>query len=192
MESVDIFALAVLALGIAALGLSVILEGTRMTAASSRHALLRHRIQTRADELAARTRRIDDTAALCGERQGALDRLVAERARLTAVLKSIEATKTVLVHELGEPEAGAQRFDCDLRTAPDFNRIDARRVVFAREIWERPNVARVWADTPDAALAHLQRAFNTRSGIIPARPQRAEAAVGGGGANRNAALRRAS
>lgn len=177
MAALDVFALSVLALGVGALGLSVVYEGTRITAMSGRAALTRRRIQAKADELKALNARIEDTRSRTDLQQATLDRATAERARLTGLIRSLKAAKVEMIHELGEPDGPALRFECDLRTAPDFNRIDQRRMLFAREIWERRNIAHVWADTPDAAMAAVQRAFNLRSGLLPGRLQRSDPAA---------------
>ncbi|MCW2236560.1 hypothetical protein [Azospirillum canadense] len=177
MAALDVFALSVLALGLGALGLSVVYEGTRITAASGRTALTRRRIQAKADELKELNARIEDTKSRTDLQQATLDRLIADRARLTGMIRSLKASKVEMIHELGELDGPALLFECDLRTAPDFNRLDQRRMVFAREIWDRRNIAHVWADTPDAAMAAVQRAFNLRSGLLPGRLQRSAPAA---------------
>lgn len=176
MVAIDVFALAVLALGLGALGLSVVYEGTRITAMTGRAALAKRRIQTRADELKELNARIEDTNSRADLQQAGLDRLVRERGRLTGLITSVKAAKVTLIHELGEPDGAAVLFECDLRTAPDFARLDQRRMMFAREIWDRRNVAHVWADGPDAAMAAVQRAFTLRSGLLPGRLQRPDRA----------------
>lgn len=179
MAAVDVFALCVLALGLGALGLSVVYEGTRITAMSGRTAMARRKRLARAEELKALRGRIADTDSRADAQQAALDRLLAERGRLSGLIKSVQASKVALIHEIGEPDNGVTLYDCDLRTVPDFNCMDTRRLLFAREIWDRRNVAHVWAETPDAAMAAVQRAFNLRSGLLPGRLQRADTAPEG-------------
>ena len=167
----DTFALALLVLCLGALGLSVVYEASRLTATSSRKALVRRKLEAQAADLADLERQIEDAQAESAARQEAVDRLTAERGRLTGLIASVKASKIALVHEIGDAQSGTQRYECELRTTPDFTRLDPRRMLFARAIWDRRNIARVWADTQDAAAAMLQRAFSTRNGVLSSRPQ---------------------
>lgn len=181
--NLDTFAFAVLVLCVGALGLSVIYEASRLTATSSRKALARRKLEAQAADLAALSRQIDDAQAESAARQEAIDRLTAERGRLTGLIASVKASKVVLVHEIGDAQSGAQRYESELRTVPEFARLDPRRLLFARAIWDRRNIARVWADTPDAAAAMLQRAFGTRNGVLSSRPETIPLIPAGNGAN---------
>ncbi len=180
MPTTNLFALCVLALGIGALALAIAYETARITAMSGRSALVRRKLQSRTEELKALTAQVADTGSRADLQQATLDRLVLERGRLTGLIASVKASKVALVHELGDPESSALLYECDLTTTPDFGRIEARRLLFAREIWGCRNVVHVWADTPDEAMAAVQRAFNTRSGLMAGRVQRVvSAAVAG-------------
>jgi len=179
MPSTSLFALCVLGLGGGALALAIAYESARITAMSGRTALARRKLQSRAEELKALNARVADTESRADLQQATLDRLILERGRLTGLIASVKASKVALVHELGDPESSALLFECDLRTTPDFSRIDARRLLFAREIWGYRNIVHVWADTPDEAMAAVGRAFNARSGLLAGRVQRADSAVAG-------------
>ncbi|WP_188259450.1 hypothetical protein [Azospirillum tabaci] len=184
--NMDIFVLAVLVLCVGALGLSVVYEASRLTTTASRKALVRRKLDAQAVDLAALGRRIEDAQAESAVRQEALDRLTAERGRLTGLIASVKASKIALVHEVGDAQSGAQRYESELRTVPEFARLDPRRMLFARAIWERRNIARVWADTPDAAAAMLQRAFSTRNGVLFSRPETIPLIPAASGANEGA------
>ena len=177
MPSTNLFALCVLGLGIGALVLAIAYEATRITAMSGRSALVRRKLQSRTEALKALTGQVADTESRADLQQATLDRLVLERGRLTSLIASVKASKVALVHELGDPESSALLFECDLRTTPDFARIEARRLLFAREIWGCRNVAHVWADTPDEATAAVGRAFNARSGLLAGNVQRVGSAT---------------
>ncbi|WP_448203410.1 hypothetical protein [Azospirillum sp. sgz302134] len=183
MTAADVFALSVLALGVGALGLSVVHEAARITAVGARTALARGKIQARTEELKALKGQIADVESRADLQQATFERLAAERGRINGLINSIKASKVAVVHELGDPESGGTLYECDLRTVPDFNRIDPRNLLFAREIWDRRNIAHVWADTPEAAQAAVQRAFTARSGVLPTKLQRAEFTGANGGAN---------
>jgi len=169
--NMDTFAFAVLVLCVGALGLAIVYEASRMTATSSRKALVRRKLDALTADLATLGRQIEDAQAESAARQESIDRLTAERGRLASLLASVKASKIALVHEIGDAQSGAQRYESELRTVPDFARLDPRRMMFARAIWERRNIARVWADTPDAAAAMLERAFSARNGVLSSRPE---------------------
>ncbi|GAA4251895.1 hypothetical protein GBZ26_19715 [Azospirillum formosense] len=181
--NMDIFALAVLILCVGALGLSIVYEASRLTATSSRKALARRRLEVQTADLANLGRQIEDAQAESAVRQESIDRLTAERGRLTGLIASVKASKIALVHEIGDAQSGARRYESELHTVPEFARLDPRRMLFARAIWERRNIARVWADTPDAAAAMLQRAFSTRNGVLSSRPETIPLIPSGNGAN---------
>jgi hypothetical protein len=165
--------MAVLLLGLTALGLSVIFEASRLSAAAGRQALLRRRAQSRQREKLELKLRLDSGETETAAKQMKLDAMMAERSRIIAATAALKLSKIELVHEIGEPESGMTLFQGDLRTMPGQGHADQRRIVFAKEIWERSNVAHVWAETPESAMAAIQRAFTARSGIVASRLQRA-------------------
>ncbi|WP_211100284.1 hypothetical protein [Azospirillum cavernae] len=169
----DVFGMAVLLLGLSALGLSVIFEASRLSAAAGRLALIRRRAQSRQREKLELKIRLDSGETEAAAKQVKLDAMMAERSRIIAATAALKLSKIEMVHEIGEPDSGMTLFQADLRTIPEQGRADQRRIVFAKEIWERNNIAHVWAETPESAMAAIQRAFTTRSGIVASRLQRA-------------------
>ncbi|MCG5243257.1 hypothetical protein ACIU1J_04150 [Azospirillum doebereinerae] len=175
-SAIDVFGGAVLVLGLTALGLSVIFEATRLSATAGRQALVRRRIQAREREKIDQKRSLDEALTEEAARQATLDGLLTERSRVLAATNSLKMSKIEMVHEVGDPVPGAVLYQAELRTGGDSVRPEQRRIVFAREIWERGNIAHVWAETPEAAMAAIQRAFNAKSGIVATRLQRAASA----------------
>lgn len=173
----DVFAVGVLVLALGALGLSVAFEASRLSALTGRLALLKRRLQARDRELFDLKRRVSSAETELQTKQAGLDSLTAERSRLTAAIASIRSSKVEMVHELGDPDGFNMLYQVDLRTAPGFARIDQRRIVFAREIWERTNIALVWADSAEAAMTIARRAFNERSGVQPLNVRKADMVV---------------
>lgn len=171
--TIDVFGVSVLVLGLTALGLSVIFEASRLSATAGKQALVRRRLQARERERIDVRMRLESTEAERAAKQTALDGLLAERSRILAATTSLKLSKVEMVHEIGEPEPGLALFHADLRSDAVAGRSEPRRIVFARPIWERGNVAHVWAETPESAMAAVQRAFNARSGIVATRMQRA-------------------
>ncbi len=171
--AIDLFGLMVLVLGLTALGLSVIFEASRLSAVAGRQALVRRRIQGREREKLDQKLRLDGAEAEAVAKQASLDALLAERSRILAATNSLKLSKIEMVHEVGEPDPGTVLFQGDLRCSNETGRAEPRRIVFAREIWERNNVVHVWAETPETAMAAIQRAFSARSGIAAPRVQRA-------------------
>ncbi|SMH59403.1 hypothetical protein [Azospirillum agricola] len=176
--TVDVFGATVLVLGLAALGLSVIFEASRLSASAARKTLVGRRIQAREHEALDLGKRLDGAEAEALARRTTLDGLLSERSRIQAATTALTLSKIEMVHEVGEPAPGAVLFQGNLRANSEGGESSAgrdtpRRVVFAREIWERSNIVHVWAETPEAAMAAVQRAFSARSGITAARMQRA-------------------
>lgn len=173
MTAQIVLALVMVLLGAGALLVMVVTEVSRLGVVAARRALARSRIDTLRNELDQARAQTAETEAAIEEGQARLGMLVAERERLAGLTRSVQADRVELVHEIGMPDGGPAPFRCLLRTAPDFARIDPRHVVFAREIWQRRNVAHIWADTPEAAYALLQRSFPARSGVLPGGIERA-------------------
>ncbi|WP_448188615.1 hypothetical protein [Azospirillum sp. sgz301742] len=176
MSADSVFAILLVLLGLGALGGMVVMEVSRLGVLSARRAMAHKRTESmRAETELARTRasQIEETLER-GKAQ--LATLAAECQRLASVTRTVEADRVELVHELGTPDGAPAPYRCVLRTIPDFARIDPRNVIFAREIWQRKNVAHVWAETPEVAHALLQRAFPNRSGVLPGAIERVSAA----------------
>ncbi len=183
----DVFGIAVLLLGLTALGLSVIFEASRLSATAGRLAMVRRRLQARQREKLEMKTNLEKHEAEVIAKQAKLDAMTAERARIIAATTALKLSKIEMVHEIGEPDSGALLFQGELRPNPEQGRPDQRRIVFAKEIWERNNVAHVWADSPETAMAAIQRAFTSRSGIIATRLQRIGVARGAGTSDPQAA-----
>lgn len=171
--AIDIFGSAVLVLGLTALGLSVIFEASRLSATTGKQALLRRRLQAREREKLDQKLRLDEALGEEAKKQATLDALLTERSRVLAATNALKLSKIEMVHEIGDPEPGTVLYQADLRLGGAGDGRGPGRIVFAREIWERANIAHVWAETPEAAMAAIQRAFNARSGVVAARVQRA-------------------
>ncbi len=170
---IDVFGIAVLVLGLTALGLSVLFEASRLSTAAGKQALVRRRMQARERERLDLKIRLDGAQSEATAKQQTLDNLLAERSRLQSATSSLKLSKVEMVHEVGEPEPGAHLYQADLRTDTSPVRGEPRRIVFANAIWERNNIAHVWAESPEAAMAAVQRAFHARTGITVTRMQRA-------------------
>ncbi|HYH21086.1 MAG TPA: hypothetical protein VD995_20965 [Azospirillum sp.] len=172
MPALDVFALALIVLSTAALGLMIVIEASRISVLSGRQSLLRKRLADHRRELGLLRGRVEEAEEMVRRRQEQRAELDAQRARVVSLAASIQADKIELVHELGGPDPGSVLYQCVLRTAPDFGRIDPRNMIFARDIWQRKNCAHIWAESPDAAHAALLRAFHPRSGVLPGRIER--------------------
>lgn len=169
MSSMEMFALGLLVVCALGLGVSVVMEAAKLIIANSRRTQLQSRLESRNATVQTLQRQAEAQDREIMRRQSDLDRLINDRARVEGLIKIFQAEKVELIHEIGVPEGTNALFVCDLKTTSDFSRIDARRLVFSREIWRHRNVAHVWSDGIDTAIAHAQRAFNGRSGVIPGR-----------------------
>lgn len=166
MSTETVFAVLLVLLGIGALGGMVVMEVSRLGLLSARRALVQKRTEALEKE-AERARASAEQFNTAIERgQAQVTKLAAETQRLTALLRSMEVDRVEVVHDLGAPDGRPAPFRCVLRTAPDFARIDQRQVVFSRDIWQRKNVAHIWADAPELAHALLLRTFPARTGVL--------------------------
>lgn len=179
MPTDDLVQQTALALAAAALGLPILLQAARIGLAG--FARLRLRWRLRAGNAAVETvcRRAADVAARADAQQAALDRLLAEQKQIGRFIASVEQSRIEMVHEIGEPAGNAVLFTCELHRMPElpnaeFGRAGGSRSVFARPVWERRNVAHIWAETPEEAMDAVHRAFDARTGIVPTRLRRAE------------------
>lgn len=172
----DVFGVGVLVIALGALGLSVVFEAMRLSTVSSKAAIVQRRIQSRERELFDVRRRLETAEAEVQAKRVALENLNTEKTRIAAVIASIQTSKIEMVHEIGEADSGSILFQGELRMSTEGGRSDIRRVVFAREIWDRSNVAHVWADSHEAAMAAIHRAFSARTGIMATRVMRADLA----------------
>jgi len=162
-----VLATLIVLLGIGGLGAMVVLEVSRLGVLKARRLRAQKRAEMIATELEQTRRRMADIEARIQHGQTRLTTLAAERERLVALARTVQADKVELVHEIGAPVATATLFRSTLRTTPDFARIDPRQVIGAPVLWQRKNVAHVWAETPEAAHAILHRTFGARSGVLP-------------------------
>lgn len=169
MTSMELFALGLVVVCVTGLGFTIVVESVKLLAVAGRAKQIGGKVESRKAALEELHRRL--AAAEDGEsrRQTELARLANDRARVEGLIKSFQADKLEMVHEIGHPDGTNALFVCELKTTPDFNRIDSRRLIFAREIWQHRNVAHVWADSQDAALGQVQRAFHGRAGVVPGR-----------------------
>ncbi|MCW2246038.1 TolA-binding protein [Azospirillum fermentarium] len=174
MTNLEVFSTVLVVLSAAALGLSVVVESLRMASVARQRYILSREKDSRAANLTRLRQRLDSLQRDARERQAAIDTAVADRQKVLALTQTLLSERIEMVHELGEPDAGAGLFLSPLQV-----RADARRgnqaLPFSRDIWQHNNMAHIWAANADAAFATVSRAFDVRKGIEPARPRRAEA-----------------
>ncbi|MGQ9370657.1 hypothetical protein [Azospirillum sp. ST 5-10] len=167
MVPLEIFATGLLVTSAAVLGLSLIQTTARGAALARRRRALRQIVEARRDELDAVDRRIAAAERVVQGRQAECGALETRRVRIDAATGAAIAENVELVHELGAPGPGDGLFRCELRAVPDLARVDLRRIVFSRAIWERRNAALVWAPGPEAAMDAVRRAFPEGCGVLP-------------------------
>lgn len=175
MSTNALFAVLLVLLGVGGLGGMVVMGVSRLGVLAARRALVQNRIGTlHAATQRAQTRTAElETTIERG--QARLAHLAAEAQRLASLTRTVEGERVEMVHDLGTPDGLPAPFRCVLRTVPDFARIDPRHVVFSRDVWQRKNVAHLWADSADQAQAMLLRAFPARSGVLPGAIERTSA-----------------
>lgn len=174
MASMDLFALGLVVVCATGLGFTIVVESVKLLAVSGRASQIGGKVESRKAALEELRRQLGVAEDGETRRQAELARLTNDRLRVEGLIKSFQADKLEMVHELGQPDGSNALYICDLKTTPDFNRLDSRRLIFAREIWQHRNVAHVWAESADAALGHVQRAFHGRAGVVAGRIQSTE------------------
>jgi hypothetical protein len=167
MLTTDLFALIVAMLSTGAVGATILYEFSRISLLNGRHALVRMRLRDRSVELDRLRDVMADAERAVQQQQAVLDGLLAERARLTAQIKSAEEAKIELLHEFGDQSSSSGQFLSDLTPTAELPRLDQRRIIFAREIWTHRNRAHIWADSREEAIAMLRRVFHERTGVQP-------------------------
>lgn len=175
----DTALLTALAVGAAALGLPVLFQAARFALVTAFRLRLRRRMHAANAEVEAVYHRTAAIASRADAQQAVLNRLLAEQKQISRCVETVENSRVEMVHEVGAPADKAVLFTCELHRLPDlpstdFGRTGGPRFVFARAIWDRRNVASIWAETPDAAMDAVRRAFDARTGVVPTRLRRAE------------------
>lgn len=171
MSRAETFALVLIVLCVAALGVGVIVEAAKYALLRSRRTVTQGRLERRKKDLEdalARAEAVEDEAE---KLQKKLDTINADRQKTASLLKTILSDRVEMIHELGQVDRSRNAFESALTTASDFNRIEDRRVMFHRDIWKRRNSALVWADTQEEAEAALARVFTPRSAVQYVKPR---------------------
>lgn len=173
MTNLEVFSTVLVVLSAAALGLSVVVESLRMASVARQRYILGREKDSRAANLNRLRQRLGDLQREARERQAAIDTAVSDRQKVLALTQTLLAERIEMVHELGEPDPGSGLFLSPLQVRADARRGN-QKLPFARDIWQHNNMAHIWAANPDAAFAAAARAFDSRKGVEPARPRRAE------------------
>lgn len=174
MTNLEVFSTVLVVLSATALGLSVVVESLRMASVARQRYILGREKDSRAANLGRLRQRLGDLQREARDRQTAIDTAVSNRQKVLALTQTLLAERIEMVHELGEPEPGSGLYLSPLQVRADARRGNLK-LPFARDIWQHNNMAHIWAANPDAAFAAAARAFDSRKGVEPARPHRAEA-----------------
>ena len=113
----------------------------------------------------------EELKAIAVDRQKADKRyeyLMRRRESLQQEIAQFETSNFELVHEIGEPRAGARIFTAPITVRPEFMQAEDRDVPFAREIWRHRNVAQVSTASELEAKRAIQAAFPPASGLAVA------------------------
>lgn len=171
MSRAETFALVLIVLCVAALGLGVIVEAGKYALLRSRRTVVQSRLERRKKDLEDALSRAESVEDEAEKLQKKLETVNADRQKTLSLIKTVSADRIEMVHELGQVDRSRGAYESALTPASDFNRIEDRRVMFHRDIWKRRNTALVWADTQDEAEAALARVFTPRSSVQYAKPR---------------------
>lgn len=166
-----------------ALGMSLVHDVGRLSAAKTRTGLLQRQTDKKKALLTDWRGRIDGLNREMRTQQARFTEFNGKKQKLQTEFREMELNKVEFVHELGEPGEGTAVFWSRLRTTDSFKTVPRQDVVFSRQIWDFRNVAHVHAAGPDRALVLLASAFGVAGGVLASEivplalaPERDEAA----------------
>lgn len=171
MSRAETFALVLIVLCVAALGVGVIVEAAKYALLRSRRKVAQGRLERRKKDLDDALARAESAEDEVEKQQKKLDAINADRQKTLSLIKTVLADRIEMVHELGQVDRSRSAFESALTPASDFNRIEDRRVMFHRDVWKKRNTALVWADTQEEAEAALARVFTPRSSVQYVKPR---------------------
>ena len=171
MTRAETFALVLIILCLAALGLGVIVEAGKYALLRSRRTVAQGRLERRKKELDDALAKAESAEDEAEKLQQKLDSVNADRQKTLSLIKTVAADRIEMIHELGQVDRSRSAFEAPLTPTSDLNRMEERRVMFHRDIWKRRNTALVWADNQDEAEAALARVFTPRSAVQYAKPR---------------------
>lgn len=171
MSRAETFALVLIVLCVAALGLGVIVEASKYALLRSRRTVTQGRLERRKKELDDALSRAESAEEEANKLQQKLDTVNADRQKTLSLIKTVAADRIEMVHELGQADRSRGAYESALTPTSELGRVEERRVMFHRDIWKRRNSALVWADTQEEAEAALARVFTARSAVQYAKPR---------------------
>jgi hypothetical protein len=171
MGRAETFALILIILCVAALGIGVIVEASKYALLRSRRTVTQGKLERRRQELEAAAKRADEKEDEAAKLAKRLDSLNADRQKTLSLIKTVQVDRIEMVHELGAVDRSRGCYETPLTPTADFNRMEERRIMFHRDIWKRRNSALIWADSFDEAEAALARVFAVRSAVQYGKPK---------------------
>lgn len=150
----------------AALGMSLVHDVGRLSAAKARTGLLQRQTDKRRALLKEWKERIEKLSRDMRTQQARLTEFNGKKQKLQNEIREMELSRVEFVHELGDPGDCVPVFWSRLRPTDGFKTVPRQDVVFSRQIWDFRNVAHVHAAGPDRALVLLASAFGVASGVL--------------------------
>lgn len=150
----------------AALGMSLVHDVGRLSAAKARTGLLQRQTDKRRALVKEWKERIEKLSRDMRTQQARLTEFTGKKQKLQNEIREMELSRVEFVHELGDPGEGVPVFWSRLRPTDGFKTVPRQDVVFSRQIWDFRNVAHVHAAGPDRALVLLASAFGVASGVL--------------------------
>ena len=164
--SAEFLGMLLLVTSAAALGLSIVIDVGQITSEKARQAMMMRQHDRKKSALGEWTRKMAERQEELAAFQARCNECNGRRQKALADIKALELTKVEFVHELGDGEE-AIGFWVRLTVQDEFPSIERRAVIFARQIWNYPNVAHVRASSADQAAAMARVAFSAKNGVLP-------------------------
>lgn len=150
----------------AALGLSIVFDVGRVSAARTHATAVQRQIEQRKVALGRTKAQIAIRKTELAALQVRANEAVARRQRLQGEQKTLEFEKIEILHELGECDAAALGFTAALVVDTNRPESDRHDTVFSRQIWDFRNTALIWAGSRFHAVDLLYRTFTQASCVV--------------------------
>lgn len=164
--SAEFLGMLLLVASAAALGLSIVIDVSRLSAEKARETMLQRQHDKKRTALLEWSRKAAEKKEELTALQARHTEFAARRHKAVTEIRALELTKVELVHEMGDGDE-ENGFWSQISLLETFPGIDRRDVIFARPIWDYRNVAHIWTMTADQANALVRTVFTAKNGVAP-------------------------
>lgn len=162
--SAEFLGLLLLITSAAALGLSIVIDVSRVSAEKAREAMNLRLYDKKRSALAEWRQKTERKRADLTGLQAKLTEFNGRRQKAAQDLKSLEFSKVEMIHELDDLDG--EIFWARLAVVPNFAELNRRDIVFSRQIWDYRNVAHIRAESIQQAREQVHGTYTVTNGIL--------------------------